>query len=141
MDELKKQAEALGIKVDGRWSEDRLREEIEKVQAQLQPDVDPAQEPEGPEEGVEPESEEPQAPAEPKHEQSGIDDIVVPMDKEAVSAVGFTITSLIENPMKALGLKGLGDTATITVGRLSDERFVAKLQRAEELGMIKVVAE
>lgn len=33
MDKLKKQAEELGIKVDGRWSEDRLREEIETAQA------------------------------------------------------------------------------------------------------------
>ena len=31
MDDLKKQAEELGIKVDGRWSEDRLREEIGKA--------------------------------------------------------------------------------------------------------------
>jgi hypothetical protein len=31
MDDLKKQAEELGIKVDGRWSEDRLREEIDKA--------------------------------------------------------------------------------------------------------------
>lgn len=138
MDELKKQAEALGIKVDGRWSEDRLREEIEKVQAQLQPDVGHVPESEVPEEMVDPEPEEPQAPAEPEPEPSAVDGITAPLDKEAVAAVEFTITSLIENPMKALGLKGLGDTATIAVSRLSDERFVAKLQRAEELGMIEV---
>ncbi len=33
MDDLKKQAEELGIKVDGRWSEERLREEIDKALA------------------------------------------------------------------------------------------------------------
>lgn len=31
MEELKSQAAALGIKIDGRWSEDRLREEIAKA--------------------------------------------------------------------------------------------------------------
>lgn len=31
MDDLKAQAEELGIKIDGRWSEDRLREEIDKA--------------------------------------------------------------------------------------------------------------
>ena len=31
MDDLKAQAEELGIKVDGRWSEERLREEIDRA--------------------------------------------------------------------------------------------------------------
>ena len=31
MEELKAQAEALGIKVDGRWSEERLQDEIDKA--------------------------------------------------------------------------------------------------------------
>lgn len=33
MDDLKAQAEELGIKVDGRWSEAKLREEIDKALA------------------------------------------------------------------------------------------------------------
>ena len=33
MEELKAKAEALGIEVDGRWSEKRLQEEIDKVAA------------------------------------------------------------------------------------------------------------
>lgn len=33
MSDLKKQAEELGLKVDGRWSDDRLQEEIDKVLA------------------------------------------------------------------------------------------------------------
>lgn len=33
MEELKAQAEALGIKVDGRWSEERLQDEIDKALA------------------------------------------------------------------------------------------------------------
>ncbi len=32
-DELTKHAEALGIKVDGRWSEARLKDEIDKASA------------------------------------------------------------------------------------------------------------
>lgn len=31
MEELKAQAEAIGIKVDGRWSEERLQDEIDKA--------------------------------------------------------------------------------------------------------------
>lgn len=37
MDELRMQAEALGIKVDGRWSEQRLKEEIAMNQTNVQP--------------------------------------------------------------------------------------------------------
>lgn len=33
MNDLEKQAEELGIKVDGRWSEERLQQEIDKVLA------------------------------------------------------------------------------------------------------------
>lgn len=33
IDDLREQAKALGIKVDGRWSADRLAAEIEKAQA------------------------------------------------------------------------------------------------------------
>lgn len=31
MDDMKKQAEELGIKIDGRWSEERLQQEIDKA--------------------------------------------------------------------------------------------------------------
>lgn len=33
IDDLREQAKALGIKVDGRWSDDRLAAEIQKAQA------------------------------------------------------------------------------------------------------------
>lgn len=46
MDDLKKQAEELGIKVDGRWSEDRLRQEIDKV-LEAPAEEEPKQEPFG----------------------------------------------------------------------------------------------
>lgn len=32
-EELKKQAEELGIKIDGRWSDERIQQEIDKVLA------------------------------------------------------------------------------------------------------------
>lgn len=37
MDELRQKAEALGIKVDGRWSEQRLKEEISMSQNDAPP--------------------------------------------------------------------------------------------------------
>ena len=69
MDELKKQAEELGIKVDGRWSAERLQAEIdEKLAADPEPEVvaqpdaevvvvepEPAVEPEAAADPVEPE--------------------------------------------------------------------------------------
>lgn len=46
MDELKAQAEELGIKVDGRWSEERLQSEIDK--ALSADDEEPADKPAAP---------------------------------------------------------------------------------------------
>lgn len=34
MSDLKQQAEALGIKIDGRWSDERIQHEIDKVHAE-----------------------------------------------------------------------------------------------------------
>lgn len=125
MDELKKQAEELGIKVDGRWSAERLQAEIdEKLAADPepvpQPDVDPipetpVDEPEAPSDPVEPEPE---------------------PEPEVEVAESITITSLIENPMRAFGLTGKGSSATIRLDQL-DKALSAKIRRAVELGFIK----
>lgn len=131
MSDLKKQAEELGIQVDGRWSDAKIQAMIDEKLAQGQPDPVPQPGVDSVPEPVD----EPQEPGGPEAEAEAEAGDDVPDTAEV------TITSLIENPMKALGLKGLGDTALIAASRLSDERFVAKLQRAEELGMIKVVAE
>lgn len=119
MSDIKKQAEELGIKVDGRWSEDRLREEIEqKMSTQPEPVIeesvaeDPVTDPAVPADPVEPEPE-----------------------VEAVESI--TITSLVQNPMRAFGLTGLGSSVVLTRAQLGDEAFVAKVERAEEFGFIK----
>jgi len=39
---LTEQAEALGIKVDGRWSEARIQQEIDKTVVKSEPDAKPA---------------------------------------------------------------------------------------------------
>ena len=41
MSDLKKQAEELGIKVDGRWSDERIQSEIDKALEAPAPDVAP----------------------------------------------------------------------------------------------------
>jgi hypothetical protein len=48
MSDLKYQAETLGIKVDGRWSDERLQQEIDKALA-----ADPAEAPKAAEAGSE----------------------------------------------------------------------------------------
>lgn len=138
MDELKKQAEELGIKVDGRWSAERLQAEIdEKLAADPepvpQPDAEPIQEtpviePVVETPAVEQDSvDEPEAPADP----------VEPEPEPEVEAVeSITITSLIENPMRAFGLTGKGSSATIRLDQL-DKALSAKIRRAVELGFIK----
>ncbi len=40
MSDLKKQAEELGMKVDGRWSDERIQQEIDKVQAPTKDPLD-----------------------------------------------------------------------------------------------------
>lgn len=122
MEDLKKKAEELGIKVDGRWSEDRLREEIEqKLAAQPGSDIkepaaeDPVTDPVAPADPVEPEPE---------------------PEPEVETVESITITSLIENPMRAFGLTGKGSTATIRLDQL-DKELSAKIRRAVDLGFIK----
>jgi hypothetical protein len=47
------------------------------------------------------------------------------------------IINLQANPVKAMGLASYGE-ATLTAAQLNDPRFVAKLRRAVDLGLIKV---
>lgn len=142
MDELKKQAEELGIKVDGRWSKDRIQEEIDAklAEGQLQEVVDQSAvvqaeqiaEPQADEvveqgEGGDEEGQE-------EGERQSFTDPKPEVFEQPESAV---ITSMIENPMRAFGLSGKGSTATVHAAQLRDKAFLAKLQRAIELGMIK----
>lgn len=150
MDELKKQAEELGIKVDGRWSAERLQAEIDEKLAEApapvveQPDVEPVVE------APVVESEEPADPVEPEPELSTKEKTDAEAEIEAEIQARFdeaqaqaedavVVTSLIENPMKVFGLTGKGSTAIFTRSQLAaDKRLVAKLERAEAAGMVSV---
>jgi len=159
LDDLKKQAEELGIKVDGRWSAERLQAEIdEKLAADPEPEVvepaaeDPAVEQEEP--VAEPETVadpvEPEPEPEPEPELSAEDKAAADAEIEAEIQARFeesqahaddsvVVTSLIANPMKVFGLAGEGSTATFTRQQLAaDSRLTAKLQRALDSGMVTV---
>lgn len=155
MDELKKQAEELGIKVDGRWSAERLQAEIsEKLAADpepevvAQPDVDPVAEVPvvEPEPIVEPDAA--TDPVEPEPEPELADEEKDAADAEIEAEIqarfdasqdddSVVIINLQANPMSALGLASYGE-AILTATQLADPRFAAKVQRAIDLGLIKV---
>ena len=139
MDELKKQAEELGIKVDGRWSAERLQAEIdEKLAADPEPEVvEPVVA--APVIQEEPVVEAPLVEPEPVVDPEVVADPVEPEpepEPEVEAAESITITSLIENPMRAFGLAGKGSSATIRLDQL-DKALSAKIRRAVELGLIK----
>lgn len=123
MDELKKQAAELGIKVDGRWSEERLQAEIdEKLAADPEPEVIPQ-----PDAG-------PVVEAPAVLEEPVVEAVVEP---EADEVEFVVIQNLQANPMKSLGLDSYGE-ARLTELQMADARFAAKVKRAVELGLIKV---
>lgn len=152
MDKLTKQAEALGIKVDGRWSEDRLRSEIEEAQAAL--DAAEAQEKLRVEaEAKEKEEAEAQEKARKEREEQEAEAELARIEAEEKAAAqaeaqreafqkeqsknSVTIINLQPNPMRSLGLDGYGE-AELTGVQMSDPRFAAKIERARNLGLIKV---
>lgn len=168
MDELKKQAEELGIKVDGRWSAERLQAEIDKKLAE-EPEPEGAAQPD-----VEPVVVEPAPVVEPK----AVTDPVEPEVSAGVAAAfGDPIISPVTEPefdpvakaaadaeieaeiqarfdasqddgsvviinLQANPMKVLGlasyGEATLTAAQLADPRFYAKVERAKTLGLIKV---
>ena len=147
MDDLKKQAEELGIKVDGRWSAERLQAEIdEKLAADPEPEVEqeePVAEPEAVADPVEPEPEpEPELSAEDKAAADAEIEAEIQArfeESQAHADDSVVVTSLIANPMKVFGLTGEGSTATFTRQQLAaDSRLTAKLQRALDSGMVTV---
>lgn len=155
MDELKKQAEELGIKVDGRWSAERLQAEIdEKLAADPEPEVvepaaeataveqeEPVAEPEAVVDPVDPEPE-PELSTEAKAAADAEIEAEIQArfdDDQAKANDSVVVTSLIANPMKVFGLTGEGSTATFTRQQLAaDSRLTAKLQRAMDSGMVSV---
>lgn len=152
MDELKKQAEELGVKVDGRWSAERLQEEVDAAvasknaaDAEILADIEArgkarAEEEEAEQARLAKEAQD-QADADAlaeiqAREQAELDAQAKALEDERVSD-SVTIINLQANPMSALGLTSYGE-AVITRAQVSDPRFAAKIQRAIDLGLIKV---
>lgn len=150
MDELKKQAEELGIKVDGRWSAERLQAEIDEALNAPSPVVvdEPAAEVvaivEALPEAVEPEVDLTEANAEIQAEieaRAEANDGVDPDlgdDAPPAEEGSMTIINLKENSMLVLGLQGLHSESTLHAAQLAEPRFAAKVQRAIDLGLIMV---
>lgn len=145
MDELKKQAEELGIKVDKRWSEETLQEKIdEKLAADPEPEV-VAEVHEGlgetaPEAGDQDEPEPAPEPELSAEEQAAADaeiEAEIQARFDASQDNGVVIVNLQANPMKSLGLTSYGE-ATITELQMADPRFAKKVERAIQLGLVKV---
>lgn len=152
MDELKKQAEELGIKVDKRWSEETLQEEVNKAvvakasaDAEIQAEIEERARVRAAEE----EAEQAQL---AKEAQDAADAAALAeiearekAEKEAYEAAmaeqdalqSAVIVNLQANPMKSLGLTSYGE-ATITELQMADPRFAKKVERAIQLGLVKV---
>lgn len=108
MEELKAQAESLGIEVDGRWSEKRIQAEIDKAldAPALAVEVIDA------------------APADLE---------VAQEEPEAQKSV--TVTNLRDNPNKRLGLKARGQIA-LTAEQLADKQLMARIMHGVESGVL-----
>lgn len=137
MDELIKQAEALGIKVDKRWKEDRLREEIDKVQP-AEPSTEVVEEEEdvvvleeaGEEAGVD---------ADSAAEQPAADSDAKPGDgAPEPELAGVTVKNLTPNRNKRLGIDPYG-TVVLTSDQLSDRQFMARIDHGVKTGVLGIV--
>lgn len=152
MDDLKKQAEELGIKVDKRWSDETLQEEVNKAltakaaaDAEIQAEIEERARVRAAEEEAEQArlAKETQGAADAaalaeieareKAEKEAYDAALAAKDDED----SVVIVNLQANPMKVLGLTSYGE-ATLTAAQLADPRFYAKVERAKTLGLIKV---
>jgi membrane protein involved in colicin uptake len=153
MDKLKKQAEELGIKVDGRWSDERLQEEVDaavaakaSADAEIQAEIEErarvrAAEEEAEQARLAKEAQD-QADADALAEIHARERAELDAQAEALKAEtdsgSVVIVNLQVNPMKVLGLAGLHSESTITRAQVADPRFAAKVLRAIDLGLIKV---
>lgn len=151
MTDLEKQAKELGIKVDGRWSAERLQAEIdEKLAADPEPEaveeaaVDPvAEAPVVEQEAAtapvdpEPEADLTAANAEIESEIQARFDASQDAAAEPVEN-SITVINLQANPMAVLGLTSYG-SAVLTERQLNaDPRLYAKIKRGVDLGILKV---
>lgn len=137
MSELIKQAEALGIKVDKRWKEDRLREEIAKVQpAETATEVVEEEEAVTVQEEVAEE-----AATEPAAEEAAASDSEAKPNEDGGAEEpfsGVTIKNMTANRNKRLGLDPRG-TLTLTSEQLSDRQFMARIDHGVKTGVLGIV--
>lgn len=108
MEELKAQAEELGIKVDGRWSAERIQAEIDKALDAPAPVVEVV-------------------------EVAAVDLEVAQAEPEAQKSV--TVTNLRDNPNKRLGLKARGQIV-LTADQLGNKQLMARIMHGVETGVL-----
>lgn len=108
MEELKAQAESLGIEVDGRWSEKRIQAEIDKALDAPAVQVIPAAD--------------------------AVADVIEP-DAEVVELKSVTVTNLRDNPNKRLGLKARGQIM-LTADQLGNKQLMARIMHGVETGVL-----
>lgn len=128
MDELKKQAEELGIEVDGRWSEKRIQSEIDKA---LAADPVPAVKSQSFEININPTA---------GMDESDASDKVARMiakigPKTHKAKEGMIIKNMRPNPMKRLGLPGFG-FCTLTDEQMGNEQFMKRIRHGIETGAL-----
>lgn len=152
MSDLKKKAEALGIKIDGRWNDERIQEEIDSVtaanataeqkeklrlesEAKEKSDAEAAAKLKAEQEAEAKKAEEARIAAEEKARLES-EAQVKALEKEQ-AAQSVTITNLQGNPMRSLGLEAYGEA--VMPGHVASEpRMALKIERAKALGLIKV---
>lgn len=159
MSNLKKKAEDLGIEVDGRWSDERIQKEIDQVTAQknaeaekikaaqaeetarLEAEEKERKQAEEAEKARLAEEKKAEEAAEAQHKLEAKAAEEAEAQRQALEAEqgakAVTVVSLQANPMRALGLAGYGE-ATLTAAQMADPRMAKKVERARELGLIKV---
>lgn len=149
MEDLKKKAEELGIKVDGRWSEDRLREEIESVEAEaetarLAAEAEAQAQADAEAERLRLEQEEAErvaAEARAKEEaeaQAVREAEDAEVRAEAESQGDIEVINLKANPMRSLGLAGYGRAVIPAAQLAGDPTLKRRIDRGVELGLLKV---
>lgn len=127
MDELKAQAESLGIEVDGRWSEKRIQAEIDKALA-----ADPVSDSNG-------QSIEITVTPAPITSAAAMADKVSEILAKSTAQPGaqksVTVTNLRDNPNKRLGLKARGQIV-LTADQLGNKHLMARIMHGVETGVL-----
>lgn len=126
MEELKAQAESLGIDVDGRWSEKRIQAEIDKALA-----ADPVPESNDHAVGIS---------LEPAADNVG-EEVGAKLSaylKKSGTPKPVTVTNLRDNPNKRLGLKARGQIV-LTADQLGNKQLMARIMHGVETGVLKLI--